>query len=776
MTISITFPTINLSIKAGKSPYQTVFTAILPTKGDNTTARFILDDAIIGLVKVPLRKVATPNGEAFLYCLIATIYNEGTHTLRVENLDTSNPTPIIKEFAAVPFTFIVDSKLTVVRGSEIIAAHLKEVDPHSQYLTQEEANVLYRTVDTLTDSDIPSTQATDAEIALLITNLKFEVASGYRPLGEISDTDIASTIARDTEIISAISALKSEADPLPQYLQPNEADARYRQSSVPLSDSDIPSTQATDAEVNSAVAKLKTESDARYRSVGEILESDIASTIARDTEVDASISDRISNLKSETDPLPQYLQPDEADVRYRQSSVPLSDADIPSTQATDAEVNSAVAKLKTESDARYRQSSVPLTGADIPSTQATDAEIDSAVSRLRSESDLKYRQVGQIPDADIASSIARDTEVTDAISGLKTEIDPLPQYLLPNEGDSRYRQIATALTDADIPTSIARDAETTAAITAHTTAADPHTQYLNQSRGDGRYRQIATPLTDADIPTSIARDAETTAAITAHTTATDPHTQYLNQSRGDGRYRQIATPLTDADIPASIARDAETTAAITAHTTAADPHMQYLTAGRGDERYFNINGLFRRALPTALVAGNSFGASWNSVEPGLGIAELCNYAGNGGGDAFNFFRMPGAENQAPSISHRIARISSSGAYVQTSDRRVKSNFSEAPGLNVLLSLSPQKYQHWECLGIDKNNVLRLGENFVEKIGFVAQDLQQFLPEAVSATTSEGELYGIDTSVVVAVAVKAIQELEAQVRELRSQLETAIANK
>src|SRR6478672_62787 len=176
-------------------------------------------------------------------------------------------------------------------------------------------------------------------------------------------------------------------------------------------------------------------------------------------------------------------------------------------------------------------------------------------------------------------------------------------------------------------------------------------------------------------------------------------------------------------------------------------------------------------LPTANSAGNSFSISWNSVQPGQGIAELCNYAGLGGGDAFNFFRMPGNANSAPTISHRVSRIDITGAYIQTSDKRVKSNFSPAPGLEIILALAPQKYRHWECTGLDDldKKSLKKGKNFKNKVGFVAREVRKVVPEAVQLPESDEELMGIDYACIVACAVKAIQELEAQVQELRSQL-------
>jgi predicted FMN-binding regulatory protein PaiB len=328
------------------------------------------------------------------------------------------------------------------------------------------------------------------------------------------------------------------------------------------------------------------------------------------------------------------------------------------------------------------------------------------------------------------------------------------------------------ITDSDIPAAIARDAEVTAAINAHLTAADPHSQYLLQSEGDARYRQNAVAFTDNDIPATIARDAEVTAAINAHLTAADPHSQYLLQSEGDARYRQNAVAFTDNDIPATIARDAEVTAAINAHLTATDPHSQYLLQSEGDIRYRQSSVAFfaTAPLPTANVAGNSIAFSWNSVQPGLGTAEFCNFAGLGGGDAFNFFRMPGNDSSSPTLSHRVARIDISGAYIQSSDKRLKSHFSPAPGLETIMALTPLKYTHWACSGFDEEKQsLKIGKFFTQKIGFLAQDVQKVIPEAVSKPTSKEEAFGVDYSCLIACAIKAIQELRQEVIELRAKL-------
>jgi hypothetical protein len=241
----------------------------------------------------------------------------------------------------------------------------------------------------------------------------------------------------------------------------------------------------------------------------------------------------------------------------------------------------------------------------------------------------------------------------------------------------------------------------------------------------------------------------------------------------------LSNPITEPQIPDPIARDTETAKAIADHEAKTNAHSaaRYLTQDAADTRYrlssTNTPIFTGAALPTASTAGNSLAFGWNSVQPGQGIAELCNYCGLGGGDAFNFLRISGNAATTPSISHRVSRIDISGAYIQTSDRRLKKNFSPSPGLAAILGLSPLKYQHYECEGFEKGKGLKLGRNYINKIGFVAQEVRQNIPEAVHATVSDEELYGIDTGVLLAVAVKAIQELEAKVQELQSQVQTLL---
>jgi hypothetical protein len=315
------------------------------------------------------------------------------------------------------------------------------------------------------------------------------------------------------------------------------------------------------------------------------------------------------------------------------------------------------------------------------------------------------------------------------------------------------------------------------------------------------------PLTEADMPPGMATDIEAQQVRIAHEEADDPHPQYVLHSEGNALYRQVGvqqifTPTVKSvgRSTGGIATPSGTTAnqcgnEVQASSGSSAAYMSFhrpglwgihfgldtnnqlsvggWSLGNNSYKVFHegLSPLIKAPLPSAALGGNSLAFGWNSVSPGLGIAELCNYSGNGGGDAFNFFRIPGNPDTTPTLSNRVSKIENTGAYVQTSDERVKSDVRPAPGLQILMKLSPVHYNHWNCIGFDnKNKTPILGEIFKEKIGFLAQEVSRHLPQAVSEPTSEDELYGLDYNCILACAVRAIQEQQEQITELRAQLQ------
>lgn len=103
-----------------------------------------------------------------------------------------------------------------------------------------------------------------------------------------------------------------------------------------------------------------------------------------------------------------------------------------------------------------------------------------------------------------------------------------------------------------------------------------------------------------------------------------------------------------------------------------------------------------------------------------------------------------------------------GSYTNASDIRLKKDIEDLPyGLNDVMQMHPVKYT--------------LKEDDTTHIGFIAQELQHVIPIAVSgepdAVDSNGVIraMGIDLASLTSICVKAIQELNDEIADLKQQL-------
>ena len=94
-----------------------------------------------------------------------------------------------------------------------------------------------------------------------------------------------------------------------------------------------------------------------------------------------------------------------------------------------------------------------------------------------------------------------------------------------------------------------------------------------------------------------------------------------------------------------------------------------------------------------------------------------------------------------------------------SDQRRKENISLLSyGLNEVLQLTPKKFN------------FKIDENKKPYIGFIAQDVLPIIPEAVqSDIDGEEQYYAMNYDNLVPVLVKAIQEQQAQIEQLKAKL-------
>jgi hypothetical protein len=101
-----------------------------------------------------------------------------------------------------------------------------------------------------------------------------------------------------------------------------------------------------------------------------------------------------------------------------------------------------------------------------------------------------------------------------------------------------------------------------------------------------------------------------------------------------------------------------------------------------------------------------------------------------------------------------------------SDRRLKQDIENISfGLNEIMALSPKSYhlKSSDNLSGEHQTTLR------KRHGFIAQEVQTILPDTITGTETETEYLGLDYNGVLAVAVKAIQELKAEINELKAQI-------
>ena len=94
-----------------------------------------------------------------------------------------------------------------------------------------------------------------------------------------------------------------------------------------------------------------------------------------------------------------------------------------------------------------------------------------------------------------------------------------------------------------------------------------------------------------------------------------------------------------------------------------------------------------------------------------------------------------------------------------SDRRLKENITDLDnGLEKVLGLKARKYD--------------LIDSFKNQFGFIAQEVQEVIPDAVSVFQEETQMLAIKMDFIVPHLVKAVQELSAQNQDLKSRLDKA----
>jgi len=159
--------------------------------------------------------------------------------------------------------------------------------------------------------------------------------------------------------------------------------------------------------------------------------------------------------------------------------------------------------------------------------------------------------------------------------------------------------------------------------------------------------------------------------------------------------------------------------------------------------------------------GMNFGVSSANVEffaNGLYVGHFDDKGFTLGG---NLVSTADTVHSLGSPNRRWSDVFALNGVIQTSDKRSKKNIKELDyGLKEVLSLRPVSY-HWNE---DSNNEQK-------KIGFIAQDVVDIVPEAVRVSQNPKALMGMSYNQVVPVAVKAIQEQQSIIEKQAAEIES-----
>jgi hypothetical protein len=134
--------------------------------------------------------------------------------------------------------------------------------------------------------------------------------------------------------------------------------------------------------------------------------------------------------------------------------------------------------------------------------------------------------------------------------------------------------------------------------------------------------------------------------------------------------------------------------------------------------------------------------------------SLINTAGN----AWNF--VTGGDNQLYFGLAGTSRgvFATNGVYTAISDINKKKDFEDSTiGLNAVLGLKPTLYRMKDE-----------DESIEKQLGFIAQEVKDFIPQAYSESVNGDETFiGLTQMPIIAALVKAIQELKAEIDELKN---------
>jgi hypothetical protein len=196
---------------------------------------------------------------------------------------------------------------------------------------------------------------------------------------------------------------------------------------------------------------------------------------------------------------------------------------------------------------------------------------------------------------------------------------------------------------------------------------------------------------------------------------------------------------------------------------------------RGFQVGFGASFSGNTASPDAYMTSNCYydGSNWRYINSGS-FAQ--SYDARGSGGEYFWLNAPsGTAGGVVTFTERMKLTasgslivnnlgtglvySSSGALTSTnpSDERLKNNIEDISwGLSDILKLRPVSY-FW------KDDKINQGVQF----GFIAQEVQEVMPEAIKEFGEDVKYLGLEKDAIYATLVKAVQELEARIKQLEN---------
>ena len=181
-------------------------------------------------------------------------------------------------------------------------------------------------------------------------------------------------------------------------------------------------------------------------------------------------------------------------------------------------------------------------------------------------------------------------------------------------------------------------------------------------------------------------------------------------------------------------------------------------------------GIGENAPDSKLNINASSGENALRIEVG-GITKLL-LSSNGGVSLFNASSPVFAlelQNSSADLYGR-ARAYSWNTY---SDDRLKSKQEELEyGIKEVMQLQPKSYLHHSSEIQEDGTYVMVGSHTISTIGFIAQEVQQHIPEAVNQPEDESNnLWSMDYNKLIPVLTKAIQEQQAMIENMQQEIQT-----